>query len=62
MRGEKSYIENKYWNHYIGETDDSLTLVEYLARKQKEKYLLERYLPTLGWTSWMVISDSRRFP
>ena len=31
------YIEDKYWNNYIGGTDDSLTLVEYLARKQKEE-------------------------
>lgn len=29
------YIANKYWNHYIGDTDDSMTLVEYLAEKQK---------------------------
>ena len=31
------YIENKYWNHYIGESDDSLTLVEYLAGKEKKE-------------------------
>lgn len=29
------YIENKYWENYIGDTDDSLTLVEYLAGKRK---------------------------
>lgn len=29
------YIANKYWNHYIGDTDDSMALVEYLAEKQK---------------------------
>lgn len=29
------YIENKYWENYIGGTDDSLTLVEYLAGKGK---------------------------
>lgn len=29
------YIENKYWDDYIGGTDDSLTLVEYLAGKRK---------------------------
>lgn len=28
------YIE-KYWDNYIGSTDDSLTLLEYLADKQK---------------------------
>ena len=31
------YIEEKYWNNYIGDTDDSLTLVEYLAGKKKEE-------------------------
>lgn len=29
------YIENKYWENYIGDTDDSLTLVEYLAGQRK---------------------------
>lgn len=29
------YITDKYWENYIGGTDDSLTLVEYLAGKQK---------------------------
>lgn len=29
------YIANKYWDDYIGGTDDSLTLVEYLAGKRK---------------------------
>lgn len=31
------YIENKYWNNYIGDTDDSLTLIDYLADKGKEE-------------------------
>lgn len=31
------YIANKYWNNYIGDTDDSLTLVEHLAGKQREE-------------------------
>lgn len=31
------YIITKYWGNYIGETDDSLTLLEYLADKQKEE-------------------------
>ena len=30
------YIADKYWNNYIGDTDDSLTLIEYLADKQKD--------------------------
>ena len=29
------YIEDKYWENYIGDTDDSLTLLEYLAGKGK---------------------------
>ena len=29
------YISDTYWDHWIGDTDDSLTLVEYLAGKQK---------------------------
>ena len=24
------YIENKYWNNYIGDTDDSLNLIAFL--------------------------------
>lgn len=30
------HIADKYWNNYIGDTDDSLTLIEYLADKGKE--------------------------
>lgn len=32
----------KYWGDYIGGTDDSLNLMEYLAGKQKKKFLWER--------------------
>ena len=35
------HIENKYWNNYIGDSDDSLTLIEYLACKLSEKLALE---------------------
>lgn len=31
------YIEGKYWENYIGDTDDSLLLVDYLAEKQKKE-------------------------
>ena len=31
------YIKDKYWNNYIGDTDDSLTLVEHLTGKQREE-------------------------
>ena len=33
------YIE-KYWGDYIGGTDDSLTLLEYLINKQKDELTL----------------------
>ena len=36
----KMYIADKYWNNYIGDTDDSMTLVEYLADRQKEEISL----------------------
>ena len=25
----RMYIENKYWNNYIGDTDDSLNLIAF---------------------------------
>ncbi|MCI8372739.1 MAG: hypothetical protein HFI75_10150 [Lachnospiraceae bacterium] len=31
------YITEKYWGNYIGDTDDSLTLEEYLTGKHKEE-------------------------
>ena len=42
------YIENKYWNNYIGDTDDSLTLVEYLADKQKKEISLSEIFSDTG--------------
>lgn len=42
------YIENKYWNNYIGDTDDSLTLVEYLADKQKSEISLSEIFSDTG--------------
>ncbi len=42
------YIENKYWNHYIGDTDDSLALVDYLADKQKEEISLGEIFSDIG--------------
>lgn len=41
------YIE-KYWDNYIGSTDDSLTLVEYLAGKQKEEFSLGEIFTETG--------------
>ncbi len=42
------YIANKYWNNYIGDTDDSLTLVAYLADKNKEEISLEEIFSDIG--------------
>lgn len=42
------YIENKYWNNYIGDTDDSLTLVDYLADKGKEELSLSEIFSDTG--------------
>ncbi|MDE7205958.1 MAG: hypothetical protein K2N90_02140 [Lachnospiraceae bacterium] len=42
------YITDKYWNNYIGETDDSLTLLTYLADKQKEEISLEEIFSDIG--------------
>lgn len=42
------YIADKYWNHYIGDSDDSLTLVEYLADKQKEEISLGELFSDIG--------------
>lgn len=42
------YIENKYWNHYIGDTDDSLTLVDYLADRQRETLSLTEIFSDTG--------------
>ena len=42
------YIADKYWNNYIGDTDDSLTLVEYLADKRKEEISLAEIFSDLG--------------
>lgn len=42
------YITDKYWNNYIGDTDDSLTLLTYLADKQKEEISLEEIFSDIG--------------
>lgn len=41
------YIE-KYWENYIGGTDDSLTLLDYLAEKQKEEISLGEIISDTG--------------
>lgn len=42
------YIAGRYWDNYIGGTDDSLTLVEYLASKQKEEIPLSEIFSDTG--------------
>lgn len=42
------YIADKYWNNYIGDTDDSMTLVNYLADKQKEEISLGEIFSDIG--------------
>lgn len=42
------YIADKYWNNYIGDTDDSLTLVEYLADKQKKEITFGEICSDIG--------------
>ncbi len=41
------YIE-KYWGNYIGGTDDSLILLEYLIQKQKEEIPLSEIFADTG--------------
>ena len=43
----KMYIE-KYWGNYIGGTDDSLTLLDYFADKQKNEISLREIFADLG--------------
>lgn len=42
------YIADKYWNNYIGDTDDSMTLVDYLADKQKNEITLSEIFSDTG--------------
>lgn len=42
------YIAEKYWKNYIGDTDDSLTLVEHLVGKQKEEIPLSEIFADFG--------------
>lgn len=55
------YIAEKYWNNYIGDTDDSLTLVEYLAGKQKEQIPLNEIFSDFGLDKLHGSSGSRKF-
>lgn len=42
------YIIDKYWGNYIGSTDDSLTLLEYLMEKKKAEISLSEIFTDIG--------------
>lgn len=42
------YIIEKYWGNYIGGTDDSLTLLEYLMDKKKAEISLSEIFTDIG--------------
>ena len=42
------YITEKYWENYIGDTDDSLTLIEHLEGKRKEDIPLSEIFADFG--------------
>ena len=42
------YIIEKYWGNYIGSTDDSLTLLEYLMDKKKAEISLSEIFTDIG--------------
>ena len=42
------YIKGKYWKNYIGDSDDSLTLVEYLAGKGKKEITVGEIFSDFG--------------
>ena len=42
------YIENKYWNNYIGDTDDSLNLIAFLEEQSSDEIEFSKILQSLG--------------
>lgn len=42
------YIENKYWNNYIGDTDDSLNLIDYLKEQDGNEISFSSILKNIG--------------
>lgn len=42
------YIENKYWNNYIGDTDDSLNLIAFLEDQGKNEIYFSEIFENLG--------------
>ncbi len=42
------YIKNKYWNNYIGDTDDSLNLIAFLEDRGSNEIAFSEILKSLG--------------
>lgn len=42
------YITENYWEHSFGSTDDSMTLIAYLARKEREEITLGEIISDFG--------------
>ena len=42
------YIENNYWNNYIGDTDDSLNLIAFLEDQSSDEIEFSKILQSLG--------------
>lgn len=42
------YIENKYWNNYIGDSDDSLNLIAFLEDQSSDEIEFSKILQSLG--------------
>ena len=57
------YIK-KYWYNYIGGTDDSLTLVDYLYDKGKTEIPLSEIFDDTGLSklNWNLYNYSSNFP
>ena len=56
------YISDAYWNHYIGDTDDSLTLLAYLARKPATVISVGEILSDFGLDRLRGDFRTQRFP
>lgn len=52
------YITGRYWGEYLGGTDDSLTLLEYLAGKGKEELSVKEVFADFGLDT--SLEDFRR--
>lgn len=55
-------VIEKYWGNYIGGTDDSLTLLDYLAGKQKDEIPLREIFADTGLDkAELGTSETRKF-